>query len=196
MVEALPVRLSYPVRSHVSNVRHGSTGGGQQRLFARAWRFLDAEPRGASPYGGPLKTTGPVAPRVEESPLPDAVPATIVRAFNPTASGRAAPGELELWVKQHCDIWLVEAERFPCTPAYLSEEIGKAQGIKPPSVGAITAVFQRWVKIGFAEIGAKPARFLKYTDDGVKLGLEGCKVRHKAKRKAAEAAAGRRIGRG
>lgn len=142
------------------------------------------------------KTTGPVAPRIEESPLPDAVPATIVRVFTPTASGRAAPGELELWVKQHCDIWLVEAERFPCTPAYLSEEIGRAQGIKPPSVGAITAVFQRWVKIGFAEIGAKPARFIKYTDDGVRLGLEGCKTRHKMKRKSAEAAAGRRIGRG
>lgn len=138
----------------------------------------------------------PVAPRIEESPAPDMVPATIVRAFVPTASGRAAPGELELWVKQQCDIWLVEQERFPCTPAYLAEAIGKDQGIKPPSVGAITAVFNRWEKLGFAVIASKPARFVKYTDDGVRLGLEGCKMRYKQKRKSAEAAAGRRIGRG
>jgi len=142
------------------------------------------------------KSSGPVAPRVEESPLPDAVPATIVRTFTPTNTGRAAPGELELWVKQHCDIWLVEKYPFPCTPAWLSEEIGKTQGIKPPSVGAISAVFERWVKIDFASIAKKPTRFEGYTSNGITLGLEGCKAKLKAKRRAAEAAAGRRIGRG
>lgn len=138
----------------------------------------------------------PVAPVLEESPAPDLVPASIVRTYAPTPSGRAAPGELEAWVKRHADIWLVEDEGFPCTPKYLSEEIAKAEGIKAPSVGAITAIFNRWVSIGFAEIGAKPARFIKYTEYGVKYGLEGCKERAKRQRRNAEAAAGRRIGRG
>jgi hypothetical protein len=136
------------------------------------------------------------SPRLEESPAPDIVPATLVKPFVPTPSGRAAPGELEWWVKKQTDIWLVENEDFPCTPKYLAEEISRTEGIAPPSVGAITAVFNRWVKLGFAEIGVKPARFIKYTEDGIKYGLEGCKERAKRKRRNAEAAAGRRIGRG
>lgn len=136
------------------------------------------------------------APRLVESPAPDLVPATVERAYAPTASGRAAPGELESWVKRECDVWLVEDEGFPCTPAYLAEQVGKTQGIKPPSVGAITAIFNRWVKIGFAEVAAKPARFVKYTEDGIRLGLDGCKARAKRQRRMAEAAAGRRFGRG
>jgi len=141
------------------------------------------------------RAVGPSRPVVEESPAPGLVPASIVRPYAPTATGRAAPGELESWVKKQCDIWLVEQEQFPCTPAWLSEQVGKDQGIKPPSVGAITAIFIRWQKLGFAEIATKPARFVKYTPDGIRLGLEGCKLRAKQQRKNAEAAAGRRIGR-
>ena len=125
-------------------------------------------------------------PTLVESPLPEAVPATVRRTYTPTATGRAARGELESWVKEQCDIWIVEAEEFPCTPAYLSEEIGRVQGIKPPSVGAISAVFERWVKMGFANIEKKPTRFVSYTADGIRLGLDGCK--DKAKRAKAAAA--------
>lgn len=140
------------------------------------------------------RSHGASAPIVEESPAPDLVPATIVRSFAPTTSGRAAPGELELWVKQQCDIWLVENEKFPCTPAYLSVEIGKARGVNPPSVGAISAVFDRWTRIGFGQIEKKPTRFVRYTEQGIQLGLEGCKEKFKRSRRSAEAAAGRRIG--
>jgi hypothetical protein len=122
----------------------------------------------------------PDAPVLVESPLPGAVPATIRRSFTPTATGRAARGELELWVKEQCDIWIVEQDGNLCTPVILSEEIGRAQGIKPPSVGAISAVFDRWVAIGFAVIDKKPVRFTSYTEEGIRLGLEGCK--DKAKR--------------
>lgn len=130
----------------------------------------------------------PDAPILVESPLPDAVPATLRRSFTPTATGRAARGELESWVKDHCDIWLVEDEDFPCTPVYLAEQIGKAQGIKPPSVGAISAVFERWVKIDFGIVAKKPTRFLGYTEQGIKLGLEGCKDKAKREKRSVQSA--------
>lgn len=119
------------------------------------------------------------APVVVESPAPDRVPATVARTFTPTPTGRAARGELELWVKQHCDMWLIDEPGEPCTPAYLSAEIARDQGISPPSVGAISAVFDRWVKLGFAVVEKKPTRFVRYTDEGVKLGLEQMKARAK-----------------
>jgi hypothetical protein len=132
----------------------------------------------------------PNTPKLVESPLPDAVPATIARSYAPTATGRAARGELEAWVKEQCDIWIVEAEEFPCTPQYLSDEIGRVQGIKAPSVGAISAVFERWISMGFADVQKKPTRFIAYTPQGIQLGLEGCKEKFKrAKRlKIAEGA--------
>lgn len=133
------------------------------------------------------------APRYVESPLPDAVPATIERTFAPTATGRAARGELEAWVKEQCDIWIVEKEEFPCNPQYLSDEIGRVKGIKPPSVGAISAVFERWTKIGFAVIGKKPTRFIEYTEQGVRLGLDGCKEKAKRAAKLQQAASARTL---
>lgn len=135
----------------------------------------------------------PDAPVLVESPLPDAVPATIRHTFAPTTTGRAARGELESWVKEQCDIWLVEKEEFPCTTAYLSYEIGKAQGIKPPSVGAISAVFDRWDSIKFAVVAKKPTRFVEYTPEGVTLGLEGCKDKHKRSRRLQQAASARTL---
>lgn len=120
-----------------------------------------------------------VAPVFIESPAPDRVPATLGRTFAPTPTGRAARGQLEAWVKTACDVWLVDEPGFPCTPVYLSEEISREEGIAKPSVGAISAVFERWVKIGFAEIEKKPTRFMRYTDEGIELGLEKLKERVK-----------------
>lgn len=149
-----------------------------------------------------LALSAPVeAPRTAytESAAPDIVPPSIVRDFGPTATGRAAAGELESWVKKQCDIWLIESQEegdwYTCTPAYLSEKIAEDEGIKPPSVGAISAVFDRWIKIGFADCQKKPTRFVAYTEQGIKLGLEGCKEKFKRNKRSAEAQAGRRIGR-
>lgn len=136
--------------------------------------------------------TGPTTPIVIESPAPDLVPATIRRVFTPTATGRAARGELASWVKHECDVWLVEELIYKCTPPYLAEAIAKTQGFaKPPSVGAVDAVLKRWVEIGFAVVEKKPTRFIKYTDDGIRLGLEGCIERAKRTRRLQEAEAGR-----
>jgi hypothetical protein len=127
-----------------------------------------------------------------ESPAPDIVPPTVARSYAPTATGRAARGELEGWVKEVCDIWLIEGYQMLCTPAWISEEIASAQGIKAPSVGAISAVFERWVKLGFAVVQKKPTRFIAYTEEGKRVGLEGLKIRAKqqAKRKQAEQSRG------
>lgn len=131
--------------------------------------------------------SGTPAPVRLESPAPDLVPATVVRTFGPTATGRAARGELESWVKIKCDEWLIERYQMLCTPAWLANEIAYDQGIKAPSVGAISAIFDRWVKLGFAQVAKKPTRFLAYTDEGKKLGLDGMKTRAKRQRDMARA---------
>lgn len=113
------------------------------------------------------------------SPAPDLVPVTIQRMFQPTPTGRSARGELESWVKRVCDEFLVEQYDRPCSPAFVSESIEKNEGVKAPSVGAVNAVFERWIKLGFAVIEKKPTRFVAYTEDGVKLGLDALKLRAK-----------------
>lgn len=132
----------------------------------------------------PRDATPPV---LVESPAPDRVPATIARTFDPTPSGRAARGELEAWVKQHCDIWLIDEPGTPCTPTYLGEEIARDMGITPPSVGAISAVFDRWVKLGFAVCEKKPTRFVRYTEEGVRIGLDAMKAQAKRAKRLGEA---------
>lgn len=114
-----------------------------------------------------------------ESAAPEHVPATVTRVFTPTATGRAGRGQLELWVKQTCDQWVLDQPEESCTPQWISDQIAAKHEIKPPSVGAINAVFERWTKLNFALIGRKPVRFVGYTDDGVKHGLEGLKIRAK-----------------
>lgn len=136
----------------------------------------------------------PTRPVVIESPAPETVPVTLARTFAPTRSGRAARGELAQWVKTEVDIWVVDQPGYKCTPAYVAEAIAKTQGFgKPPSVGAVDAVFKRWERIGFAEIGRKPTRFLKYTDKGIELGLEGCIEKSKRSKKLQAAEAGRQF---
>jgi len=44
---------------------------------------------------------------------------------------------------------------------------------KPPSTGAIAANFHRWDAWGFAEFRRNPFAFVKFTDKGKELGLEG-----------------------
>jgi hypothetical protein len=126
---------------------------------------------------------GTSEPAVLESPAPGLVPASITRTFAPTPTGRAARGELETWVNTVCGIWLVEKYKWPCTPLYISETIAKDEGIKPPSTGAIAAVFTKWSDLGFADIQRKPLRFVSYTEAGLRLGLEGMKA--EARRKQA-----------
>jgi hypothetical protein len=124
-------------------------------------------------------TSPATPPKRIESELPDVIPATIARQWIPTPTGRSARGELEAQIKWACDVWVVERDPEFCTPRYVSEEIGRQYGIRPPSVGAIDAAWKKWAKIGFARIGVKPTRFVGYTPEGIELTLEGCKEKYK-----------------
>lgn len=138
---------------------------------------------------------GDTEPVIIESPLPEAVPVTLRRVFAPTPTGRAGRGQLETWVKEACDEWVVEKYEHICSPAWIAEWIIKNKGVATQSQGAVNAVFERWIKLGFAVIEKKPTRFIKYTEAGIKSGIDALKIKAKMDGKRQEAAAGRRIGR-
>lgn len=103
--------------------------------------------------------------------------------FNSTA-GRAAKGELEYRVKRVCDEFVSGAlvtEKGVLTPVIIADRINPDN---PPSSGAIGAVFDRWQAMGFAETARKPVRFIRYTDDALRYGLQQMKKRSKWNRKS------------
>ncbi len=106
-------------------------------------------------------------------------PLVVERVFNPTPTGRAARGQLEQWVKQCCEEWSSGDIGYPCTPAYIADWIKHFRDVPNQSVGAIDAVFKRWAEIGYALIEKKPTRFMGFTDEGKKVGLEVLKARAK-----------------
>lgn len=124
------------------------------------------------------------------------LPPMVTRSFDPTPTGRSARGELESWVRQATDMWVVESALDPnwkhvCTPAWISEEIAKEHGVKAPSTGAVTAVLDRWRVIGFAYVERGPLRLLGYTEAGKEIGLEALKL--KAKQKPSQTAGLERV---
>lgn len=160
---------------------------GRERILVESSGYEPPHRTWWMPSDDPLPALSTVngAPVTEllESPDPTRIPATLRPAFKPTPTGRAARGELELWVKEWCDIWLVDESTSPCTPAWLSEKIARDKAIDPPSIGAISAVFVRWEKLGFAVFKKKPTRFVGYTQEGIELGLDKLKARVKRIRK-------------
>ena len=101
--------------------------------------------------------------------------------YSETASGNRARGQLESEVLRVCQQFTrgqIEVEDL--TPKLIALEIDE---VEPPSVGAIGAVFDRWVKIGFANCETKPVRFISFTVDGLLHGLDAMKetARRKAK---------------
>lgn len=137
-------------------------------------------------YGSSNPDRAP-APRSDEDTPTDAARVPVAPTYQPTPTGRAARGELESWVHDALQVWLVEQDG-EFTPAYVAKEISRTQAIVPPSVGAIDAVFKRWVKIGFAEMAKKPTRITQVTPEGKTLGLAKIKVKAKRDRQLAAAA--------
>jgi hypothetical protein len=125
------------------------------------------------------RATTPDAPTVIESPAPGIVPAIAARTFDPTATGRAARGELEQWVLEVTNVYAVDKEPEPCTPQAIAIEIGRRQGISPPSSGAVNAVLNRWLEYKFAIVERKPTRFIGYTSAGINKGLDLLKEEYK-----------------
>lgn len=117
-------------------------------------------------------------PTLVKSPAPGIVPDALAVAYAPTPSGRAARGELEQWVREVTDSYSVDPGVDIASPQWIAECIAKVHGLgRPPSSGAVDAVLKRWVRIGFAEIEFKPTRFTRYTEAGVKFGLEFMKMK-------------------
>lgn len=109
----------------------------------------------------------------------DLSPEVIERKVGTTASGRTERGGLEFLVQRECLAWFLDQHPPICSPAYLSREIARIEGIKEPSQGAIGAVFNRWELNGYAEIGRKPTRFVQLTELGKANGLDWCKAQAK-----------------
>lgn len=108
------------------------------------------------------------------------------RHFAPTPSGKRARGQLEQQVLEICEQFtkgLIEVEDL--TPHVIAENIDE---VEPPSVGAIGAVFDRWVALGFARCEKKPVRFVSFTVDGLMYGLDHLKAKAKQANKMKQAA--------
>jgi hypothetical protein len=177
---ACDCHLEYDKMFSMTNTERIAVNNSKYEPASHAWIMPDWDELAlARLSSNPVAAT---APGVIKSELPDEIPATVSREWTPTPTGRAARGELESQIKWACDVWMVDKDPEFCTLSHVSEEIGKHYGIRPPSLGAIDAAWKRWVLIGFANIATKPIRFESYTEEGIKLTLEGCKER--ARRKA------------
>lgn len=120
-------------------------------------------------------------PKGEPEVADEGVSATVLeRTVATTATGRTQRGGLEFWVQRECLAWLVDRDPdYGLTVRIISDEIGRIEGIKPPSQGAIGAVFDRWVKYGYAIIADKPRRFVGLTEQGQAQGLDWCRANYK-----------------
>ena len=120
--------------------------------------------------------------KVIESDQED-IPVTVLREYKPTESGRAARGSLEQNVKLACDAYLRRADAtLECSTKWVSEWIAENKEGGLPSRGAINAVFERWLKLGFCMLMYKPTQFVCYTPDGIKFGLDEMKAKAKQRR--------------
>ncbi len=103
-------------------------------------------------------------------------------SFGLTPSGRAARGQLEEQVLEVCTEWIIDRSEV-CTPAFVAWDIARFNKVEEPSTGAISAVFARWEKYGFAVIESKPARFDCFTDEGRAKGLAYMRALYKHKQR-------------
>lgn len=116
---------------------------------------------------------------------------TTAPTYNETPTGKRARGQLEAQVLAVCSAFtrgLIEEEFL--TPVVIGNEIDE---VEPPSAGAIGAIFNRWVEIGFAVCEKGPVRFVAFTPDGVIKGLEALRIEHKSKARLKEANDGRQL---
>lgn len=108
-----------------------------------------------------------------------------------TETGRAARGGLEAQVWDACSTLISLSGDDPITPKLVSEWIITKYNIPTPSTGAINAVWERWVKLGFAETAKKPNRFVKFLGEGSWEELVRMKTSAKVKQRSSKSAAKR-----
>lgn len=123
---------------------------------------------------------------VTTPPAPAAAPLAVRR----TETGRAARGGLEAQVWDACFNMPGEDD---LTPKQVVEWIAEKYKIPTPSTGAVNAVWERWVKLGFATIAKKPNRFTGFSNEGTWEEL--ARMKGSAKRQAKSAKVAMRLGR-
>lgn len=131
----------------------------------------------------------PGHPTLEDAPRPGSV--TVAgHSFAPTPTGRRGRGQLEYQVLEECVQWLKapDTEINMLTPKDISERIAQREKIAPPSVGAIQAVWDRWVKLEFASYYKKPVRFGGFNEDGTAQTLDRLKYKARHEKKSVKAA--------
>lgn len=116
----------------------------------------------------PLERPSETAPGLLES----------ARTFTGTASGYRQRGQLEAEVQKVCHRGMMGEFDELLTPQLIAQIIDSE---RPPSTGAIGAVFNRWERIGYAKIHRKPLYFQHLTVEGMRDGLEALKRKAKAR---------------
>lgn len=110
-------------------------------------------------------------------------------------SGRTRKGLLDEWVEFQCKMWSLAPElQGDCTPAMIAERIALMQDIPEPSHGAVDAVLRRWVAVGYARMESKPTRFVGFTEEGERLGLQVLKEKHRLQKTGYQQVGSRRHG--
>lgn len=101
-----------------------------------------------------------------------------IPTFPETESGRRRKGELEVMVDYVVKAWTVFSEGdcsmgIPdqCTAEYIAQECTALDG-RPTSSGAVWKVLVNWRDWDYAEVAEKPNRFVMFTENGLKLGLD------------------------
>lgn len=101
------------------------------------------------------------------------------------ASGRTRKGSLEGAVQRVVLEWLelpVMQRIEGLAVKEIADRVYEKEGAaleKPPSLGAVAAVLDRWEKYGYVLLGTKPVRVVALTPDGTQNGLDWCRARAK-----------------
>ena len=119
---------------------------------------------------------------LEDAYTPPPVATQTPLAQRRTPLGYAGRGALEAQVWD-CSRTLIK-EGVEVTTLVASTWIESKYKVPPPSRGAIQAVWERWVKLEYAELGKKPVRFVRFTQDDTWERLERIKSSGKTKKKA------------
>ncbi len=137
-------------------------------------------PGGEAPAPAPLPADDPSNLVIPEEPEPD-------------KNDRRPRGWLATDVKDVCDKFITGEIILPegktLTPHRVAVLVKEQGGLeKPPSAGAVTAVFKRWQEYKFVVMNEKPFAFSDYTDEGRNVGLAGLIEARSSARKAEKAA--------
>lgn len=109
------------------------------------------------------------------------------------ADDRRPRGFLEADIKRVCDAWVtgeyVVVGEKPLTPYRAALALKEMDQLdEAPSSGAVSAVFDRWVEIGFMEASRKPYAFAGYTEAARTKGLAALHKEWRERKRAAKAA--------